>query len=133
MSLSVPVMADAELLVASYLRSQSDVYALVSGRIFTTLPAQPVYPVGIIHRAGGLPVLRMRLDTARIQADAWGRTKAEAHNLAATMRAALHSMTGVHSAGVVTGIDDAVGLTYLQDPDTQIPRYTFAVNVYIHP
>lgn len=127
------LLPDAELLTVNYLRGVSDVTALVGTRVYTEIPAQPTWPLLRITRIGGLPTIRQHLDVARIQIDAWGTTKYQARTAAATAQAAIHAAVGPHTQGVVTAVEDDLGLTWAPDPDTNQARYTFGVSVFIHP
>jgi hypothetical protein len=127
------LLPDAELLATTYLRTVPEITTLVGSRVGTTLPAEPQFPYLVVRRYGGLPPVRGHLDQARLQVDAWGRTKQEARYLAATAQAALHAMPqATHSGAVVTGVDDDLGLTWQPDPDTDTPRYLVGLALYVH-
>lgn len=132
--MTLRVLPDAELLVSDWLRAHSDLDPILGNKIFTALPAGVSYPCLVIRRLGGVPVVRQHLDRARIQCDIWGRTKYEARTAAAAVQAALHEMpAATHALGVVTGVEDDLGLTWSEDPASNRPRYTFGVLVYLHP
>lgn len=132
--MTLRLLPDAEQLVTDWLRAHTDIDAIVGDRIFTALPKNPTYPCVVIRRLGGVPVIATHLDRARIQIDAWGRTKYEARTAAAAVQAALHEMpAGSHSVGVVTGVEDELGLTWSEDPTSERPRYTFGVLIFLHP
>jgi hypothetical protein len=128
------VLADAELVVTTYLRNQPDVFALVGTQVSTELPASPVFPLLRVSRIGGTPAVPRRLDAAHLQIEAWATTKATARNVAATAHAALWAAgNATNNGAVITGVDDTLGLSWLPDPVTGRPRYIFGVAVYIHP
>ena len=127
------VLPDAELLAVNYLRSVGAVTSLVGNRVYTDIPAGSAYPLLRLTRIGGIPTIPQHLDVARIQIDAWGTTKFQARTVAATAQAVMHDAVGAHTEGVVSNVEDDLGLTWSPDPDTDQSRYTFAVAVFIHP
>lgn len=131
--MALRLLPDAELLVVQALRATAEVAALVGTRVYTALPPDPTYPVVRVTRIGGIPAIRQHLDVARIQVDAWGTTKKQAFTVATTVQAALHAMVGPHAGGVVTAVEDDLGLTWSPDPETDRDRYVFGVAVYTHP
>lgn len=131
--MALRLLPDAELLVVNRLRATAEVTALVGTRVYTQIPATPTYPLIRVTRIGGVPAIRQHLDVARIQIDAWGATQYQARTVAATAQAAIHAATGTHATGVVSNVEDDLGLTWSPDPDTDQPRYVFAVAISIHP
>jgi hypothetical protein len=91
----------------------------------------------VVRRFGGLQAIRGWLDGARLQVDCYGRTKAEARQLAATTQAALFALAGKTVAGAtVTAVDQDLGLTWQPDdqqPDERRSRYIVGVVLYAHP
>lgn len=127
------LLVDAELLAVTGLRATADVATLVATRVYTEIPPTPTYPLVRVVRIGGVPTIAQHLDPARLQIDAWGTTKYQARTVAATTQAALHAMVGVHNEGVVTAVEDDLGLSWSPDPETDVARYVFGVVMYIHP
>lgn len=127
------LLVDAELLTVNWLRGHADVTALVATRVYTEVPAQPVYPLLRVIRIGGVPMIAQHLDIARVQIDAWAATKKAARDLAATAQAAMHELPGARPLGVVTAVEDDLGFTWSPDDATDQPRYVFGVSIYIHP
>lgn len=127
--------ADAELLVITYLRAHSDVQAALGGQyVSSALPAEPSWPWVTVQRIGGAGFgPRGWLDVARLQVDAWADTKQNARSAAANILAALWDLPGVHTEGVVTGVEQDLGFRWEPDPETNQPRYLFGVAVYLHP
>jgi hypothetical protein len=95
---------------------------------FSAVPANPTYPLLVAERAGGSPSVRRALDKAIIRVTSWGGTKAQARDNAEAARRALLELEGVHP---VTGVEDAQGLTWQPDIDTNRARYVFAMAVYV--
>ncbi len=127
------LLVDAERLVGDWLRTHPDITAIVGTRVGTELTA--VRPCVKYQRLGGIPQRAMWLDRARIQVEAYASNRGGARDLAARCQAALHDMpSATHALGVVSGVEDDMGLTWSPDPDLQdAPRFLFAVLVYLHP
>jgi len=106
---------------------------IADGRVYSSIPARPTYPLVRVQRLGGLPAVERRLDRARIQIDAWGNNKSEAFDIAEAARLAVHEAEGTvygQFDGFITGVEDELGMTFLPDPETNRDRYVFAVAVY---
>lgn len=131
--MAVRILPDAELLAVTALRADADLAAIVDTRVYTSIPAEPTFPLVRVVRVGGIPEIRQHLDVARLQVDAWGATKFEARTAAATAQAVLHRLVGSHDEGVVTAVVDDLGLSWQPDAETGQPRYTLGVALYIHP
>lgn len=127
------ILGDVELLCVEWLKSHPAVDAEVGQRVWTSFPKQPTFPAIRLFRVGGTPTIEQHLDVARIQVEAFATSKYDARLVAATAQAALHVMPGVYAEGVVTCVEDALGLVWAPDPPTNRPRYHFDVFVYIHP
>lgn len=135
--MAVDLLPDVEALVSAYLRSRAEVTALVSTRVYTTIPGtDPQWPLVRVTRIGGAPVISrpLRLDAATIQVDCFGGPKATAWQIAETCRAVIAEADRYpHSAGYVTGVVFG-SMNYL--PDTAYspakPRYSFDVDVFVH-
>ena len=123
---------DSEAIASAQLRDQD----VCGGRVYSSHPKKdPVYPLAVVRRLGGVPAVRRRLDAARIQVDVYGNNKSEARAAAEAARLALHRAEGTTFAefeGHVTGVEDELGLTFLPDPDTARDRYTFSVALFAH-
>jgi len=135
-----PVFPDAEAVVSGWLRSHVTDLNL---RVYSSIPKKPTYPLATVWRIGGTPVIRQYLDCARIDVSIWGGaggdvipvSKSEIADIAAECRATLMDLEGeiVHDPvdAFVSGVDDALGLTWLPDPVTGRDRYIFSVLVYL--
>jgi hypothetical protein len=133
---ALPPLPDAERLVCDYLRADPRVAALVGERVYTAFPAQAGgAPLLLVQRVGGIPPFPQPLifDQAGLQLDAYGGSKAKAHELAATARAVLGALQGtVQPQGVVSGVD--FGSLRWQPDETYDPpraRYQFDLQVYV--
>lgn len=125
---------DLEALVSEVLREE------LPSRVYSSIPADPVYPLMTVKRIGGLPAVAPRLDRSRLQIDVWGNNKSEARDLADSARVKVHQMEGQTYRvadgdvvdAVVTAVEDILGLTWLPDEATARDRYIFGVDVYAH-
>lgn len=129
---------DAEAVASGRLRDE-DIPNLLK-RVYSSVPKKdPTYPLAVVQRLGGVPAERHRLDAARIQVDVWGALdtqKSTIRAVAEAARRALHELEGgtVNEPvdAFVSGVADSTGLTWLPDPLTDRPRYTFSVVLYLH-
>jgi hypothetical protein len=120
---------DVEAVSAAVLRDAG----VCGGRVYSSIPARPEYPLATVKRTGGGSAEKHRLDAARIEVAVWAGNKADARDAADAARLALHSAEGSIIAGVfVTGVADTDGLTWAPDSQTGRDRYTFTVTVYAH-
>lgn len=102
-------------------------------RAYSSIPDNPQYPLITIKRIGGAPVDKRVLDRANIQIDVWGDGKSQCRDLARDSRLVLLSLEGSTSSdfnGVVTAVNDSLGLTWLPDDLTKRDRYIFSLMVY---
>lgn len=128
------LLPDAELVIARALRADPDVAAMTSGRVYTEIPRDPVWPMLRLFRIGGTADTSAYYERARLQIDAWGESKHQARLLAATARHALLLMPGRVGDGAIIGeVVDDHGLLWAPDPDTGRPRYLFGVRILLHP
>lgn len=129
---------DAERLLSAFLRSRSEITALVEDRVYTDLPSRPVFPLVRIQLIGGAPrfSLPLYLDDAVLQIDCYGGPKVQARQLVDTVRALAASsfFRTVHAEGVVSNVDFG-GLQYLPDVefDPPKPRYVAELTITSHP
>ena len=91
-------------------------------------------------RIGGKPAEPRWLDRASIQLDAYGETKQQARDLAATANASLMDLNDTDGvidtgdvSGVVTGVLIESALPWQPDDTTDTARYLSTVTVYAHP
>lgn len=106
----------------------------IGNRWYSSVPADPVFPLGTIQRVGGIPAVREYMDAANIQIDVWGDTKAKARTIAAAARTVLINLTGTTVTSPVnawiSSVEDSLGLTWQPDPLTGRDRYLFGVTIY---
>lgn len=124
-------MPDLEAVTGSALRTAG----VSGGRVYSSVPANPTYPLTVVQRIGGLPVDKNRLDAARIQVSVWGNNQAEARDAAELARRTLMALAGTADAtfdAYVTCVEDDLGMIFLPDPATSRDRYIFGVVVYGH-
>lgn len=129
------VLPDAVTLTRKYLLTVTELTDLIDERISTRSASTPVYPYLTLQRIGGTSVVAERLDSARIQFDAWGATESDASVVIRTARAALFALNRVGgyvaAAGVLTGVNDIAGPQWLPDTtrDPHVPRFTSTLDI----
>jgi uncharacterized protein DUF3168 len=125
---------DFEAVAAARLRGAN--ITNLGARVYSSVPADPTFPLAVVQRVGGIPPVRRYLDGANIQVDVWGGTKAQARDIADAARRALLQLEGSMVTDPVTawvsGVDDSLGLTWAPDPETARDRYLFGVLIYGH-
>lgn len=122
---------DIEAMAARALRTAG----VCGGRAYSSIPRSPTWPLVVVQRLGGSPLVERRLDQARIQVDVYGNSKSEAREEADLARVALHGVEGTSfptEMGFITAVEDESGMTFLPDTITGRDRYTFAVLVSAH-
>ena len=109
---------------------------------YSSIPNSPVWPLMVVHRAGGAPAIRQYLDAAVVQVDVWGGAKGDTtsvpksqiHDLAQQARVKILELEGTKVTSPVgawiSAVDDGSGLVWLPDPDTGRDRYLFTMTVY---
>lgn len=123
------VMPDLEAVCGRVLREAG----IAGGRVYSSLPRSPSWPLLVVERLGGVPVEPRRLDAGRIQVSAWGTSKSDSFDAAELARRTLHETSGSTVQGAfICGVLDELGLTWLPDPATARDRYLFTVVVYAH-
>lgn len=129
------VLADAELVAITYLRSVAEVSAIVGTRVFWEIPNAPTWPLLRVTRIGGTASVPRRLDAARLQLEAWASTKGAATTLARTAQAAMWEARGTHAGAVISGVDDSLGLQWIPDDSSSPPRprVLWSQILYLHP
>lgn len=138
--MKAPPLPDVTRLVTTYLRSRSEVSALIGNRVYSVFPKQldPALTFAIVQRVGGLPPLSRPLvvDLAVMQLDTYGGTHAAAHELAATCLEVLAEWQGEQpdDTGNVCGV--VVGAKRWQPDETfkpPKPRYVSDFEVTVKP
>lgn len=142
--MTVTLLPNVEAIVVAYLKSRTEVTALVAAtRIGTRTPPTTTTPWVRVSRIGGPPAVHSRplwLDSPLVQIDAYGSSDAndsqgEARALAETCRAVLaelptHTVTGA----VVTDVSFG---SMLRLPDTLVTpareRYVADLTITLHP
>lgn len=136
MAWPVNVLPDAELAVIQYLRSRTEVTALVpSDRITTTLPPQPTYPVVLVQRIGGLATAWQQIDEPALQVEVVGGSRYQCQQLARTVRACLLAIRNdtVAEGTLVSGTEE-VAIQWMPDMVVvpPLPRFVARYRVFIH-
>lgn len=136
----VRVFPNVEAIVSEYLRSRPEISALVDDRVVTANGPERtlVYPrirVNVVDEisVGAHPVVYVR---TIVQVDAWGGTKAVAHEIAQTARAVLdlRAFLGVHGSGQILSVAHG---SIRDAPDTTLdparPRFLFRSTIANRP
>jgi hypothetical protein len=130
------VLPDAELALTQYLRSISELVALVpTSRISTQLPPKPVYPVVLVSRTGGSPVVWQTLDEPALQVDVIGGDKATCSLIMRTVAAAILAIRNdIVAEAVLSSAYEEIGPAWIPDtvPIIPIPRYVARFRVLLH-
>lgn len=141
--MTVLVLPDVVALTRTYLLSVPEITAIFGQRIATKSAPAPAYPYVTLQRIGGRAPIGERLDSARIQFDAWANPDPTANPLGEitadlgvrTLRAALFAINRsggfVRPAGVITSATDVLGPAW--QPDTtrtpHVPRFTSTLDI----
>lgn len=119
---------DVEAILAEWLR---DGALAVGDRVYSRIPADPVFPLITVARLGGVPSVKLYQDSALVQVSVWGNSKSEARDIADAARRRTQQLQGVLGDDYFThAVEDAQGLTWLPDQETGRDRYLFGVLVY---
>lgn len=129
----VATLVDCEAITIAYLKADTTLLSLVAARVGVDINA--TYPFIRLFRIAGTPDRELWADHARIQVEAWGRTRTEASHIARRTFESLQAMRGVRTGGVVTGVRPLGGIHPQFDPtyDPPQPRFIFDVEVTAHP
>ena len=106
---------------------------VAAGRIGSGIPPDPVFPLCVVQRLGGLPPEKRKLDAARIQVDTWGDSKEDAYDTAEAARLAVFNSEGQiyqEYSAMVTSVLPESALIWAPDPELGRPRYHFTVMAY---
>lgn len=133
--MSLTLLPDIEQLMSSFLGDQSEIVALVGDRVYTAVPKAPVWPLLLVRRIGGVPIVGnpLRVDQPIVQLDAYGGTKKQARDLCETARAAIQQrVQGTHATGVVASFRFG-NMNWLPDQfyEPAKPRYVADVTLTV--
>jgi hypothetical protein len=140
----INVLPDDEAALIRYLGTVPEVVALTPATsISSELPADPAYPVVLVHRIGGTATGYWNaIDEPVVQIDVEGEpgTKAAVKKLAQTVGAAVLAIAneivdlGELGRVVLCSADEEVGLQWLPDPDpvAPYPRYIARYRLITH-
>jgi hypothetical protein len=132
------ILPNMEAVVSQFYRDQPEVVDLIGDRVWTAIPkgAGPE-PLARVLLLGDAKVTSRPLWVARfvIQTEAYGGTKAQAHELGRTLEGVLHARAiGVQDTAVIVGVD---GGSFLDLPDEEYeparPRFLFTSTITAHP
>lgn len=107
---------------------------VASGRVYSSLPSAPAWPLVLVKRIGGIPAHQRVLDTASLQIETWGSSNKETFDLANTARKALmdtrvSTITWTGGAAWITAVRQNLGFQDLPDPVTGRDRTIFGMSI----
>lgn len=129
--MTLTTLPDVEKLVSEFLRNQAEVSTAISDRVYTAIPNNPVWPLLLVRRIGGIPRVGrpLAVDEPLVQLDAYGGTKKQAHDLAETTRAVIaERIQGTHDEGVVSWFEFGT-FAWLPDPGYTPARARYIADV----
>lgn len=130
------VLPDLERVLSAFLRAQPEIADVYEGRVYTSIPANPTWPLLRLTRIGGVPLLSNLLwvDRAMLQLDSWGGPKAQAHDGIEVVRAVMDARFLGHQDDAVINNVSFGEMRY--EPDAEYtparPRYLTTVDVTFH-
>lgn len=128
------MLPDAEVLAVQWVKSNTALNAVLSGRVATRLPRDPVFPFLTVFRVAGAPEgSEAPLDLPALQWDAYGESRGDAapdyasaslvaRTLIAEMEA-LISPIQVGAHGTIVGFGRPTGPRRVTEPLTGWARY----------
>lgn len=127
---------DIEALVINVLNNSQDITDIAGENSASTqLNEDAVLPKIRVTLAGGTPRIDGWLYAPRINIEAWANDKETSFDLINKISEVLFSELNdaLFDEGIVTGIEQDVGLSWIPDPLTNTPRYTLGFVIYNHP
>jgi hypothetical protein len=136
MAFTPVVLPDAELAVIQYLRSRSEITALIpAARITTVRPKSPTYPLVLVMRIGGIAKAWQQIDEPAFQIDVIGGTRYNCQKLARTVGAVLLAIANdTVSEATLAHAYEEVGPQWMPDDVVvpPLPRYVARYRVLLH-
>lgn len=129
MSTQVIVMPDAEAVAVAFIRAAL-VAAGEPAPVYPAVPATRPQRFVTVERLGGGRQTVVS-DRAMVDVHCWGKTRAEASDLAALVRGLMGAMPGVRSAVTVYSVTDVGAPQWLPDPASSHPRFALAFQIHI--
>jgi hypothetical protein len=136
MAMPINILPDAELALIQYLRSRSEITALVPGsRITTVAPPEPTYPLVRVMRIGGTGTSWGLIDEPAFQVDVIGGSRHLCQQIARTIRACILAIANdTVSEGTLASASEETGIQWF--PDTVVvpplPRFVARYRVFLH-
>lgn len=134
------VAVDVEQMLTRFLRSRTEITALVADRVYTDLPNSDnrTYPLIIVNRVGGGFLYKRWLESAEMSVACYGTTHKSAQDLAGTVISIVDMLAGSQPEGVVTKVS-VTSTAYVPEPESADssgharPRFTVSLTVITHP
>lgn len=144
------LLPDVLTLVIDYLIARTDVqttFGAAPVRLGSKIDptAEATLPAARLTIVSTLPIVRRHFDGTSIQFEIWADDELAAFDGANLLRGAIHdddpaeTIVGTRDAGggrtgIITGVEDSLGIRPLEDPDApELYRTIFGVRVYAHP
>lgn len=121
----VVVARDAEGAGVKFLNSEFAARS-IAGKAVKTVPSPMTFPLVRVSRVGG-DVRDVAYDSPLLLFECWGVDMKTAVEFASMVRGLVRAWAGLSDH--VTAVRGAGDLAFLPDPDTNKPRYQFAVQV----
>lgn len=119
----VIVSSDAEGLAVQYLNTQL-LARSIAGKAVKTVPQSMTFPMVRVSRVGG-GLRDLAYDQPRLLFECWGADMKSAIEFASAVRGLVLAWAKLSDR--VTRVADGGDLSFFPDPDTNKPRYQFAV------
>lgn len=135
------VLPDTEVLLVQWAKANSALDALLSGRVSTRIPKEPVFPLLVVSRVAGSPDIgEAPLDQALVQWDAYGASGndqskttpdyASASAVIRTLEAEAFEYRGaVGTFGTILGMRVTNGYRRIEEQNTGWSRYMVEMQV----
>lgn len=147
--MAITLLPDVEEIYSTFLRSRSEVTALVADRVYTILPKTPRYPLVLLEQIDDRPVMQRPLHLTRVSIQVsvlgWSSespvtvtgmsSKKACRVIAETIRQVSTEMDqATHDGAVVASIESFSGRN-LPDPtfSPARPRWLFTAALTVHP
>lgn len=139
--MTTALLPDVEAVLIDYLNSNSEVNALVSGRVYAEPFDKVVRPFLTVLRIGGRSGTPHWIDTAQVEISGWSKDRSgvsgrqEARLICETALAALHEIPPVdtYNDAVIANVADSTGPRSIPDRVAGLPRFVAEVFVTLHP
>ena len=132
--MALRLQPDALETVVAYLKASTELQALVSQRVSSSLPGQATFPrVEVRDVNAGRQVIPRQLRETVVDIFSWADTRPVAYDVAQVVDAALMEMVGGHGGVVVSHVRVLTAPGWFPDPNTNRPGFRATYGVTAHP